>query len=297
MGCLSLIHIENQSPLSVAHRENEVFSNSSTVSYRYGFNGMEKDDEHTQGKYDFGARIYDGRLGRWMSLDPLARKFPSISDFAFVANMPIWAIDPDGKDIIVLSYPSAVYGAGHAAVLIGNDKDGWSYYSKNGGGSSFGTSGESNDPNEGDFFKTLADFSESNWVTNPETEKEETIYTKGFRITTTKEQDETMKEEALKVVGENYYLYGASCIDLVSDVLESVDLESGRSLWDDIIPGKKVINSLPNNRYKRIVEDNVGEEVDEDLKSNFKKPSIAPSLNDADDSDDEVDIDDDIYGE
>ncbi|MEI6765621.1 MAG: hypothetical protein WCM76_08265 [Bacteroidota bacterium] len=43
---------------------------SSSNSYRFGFNGQEKDDEITGvtgSDYDFGARIYDARVGRWMS--------------------------------------------------------------------------------------------------------------------------------------------------------------------------------------------------------------------------------------
>ena len=37
----------------------------SSGGYRFGFNGKEKDDEINVdgGSYDFGARIYDGRLG------------------------------------------------------------------------------------------------------------------------------------------------------------------------------------------------------------------------------------------
>src|SRR5690606_36422730 len=49
--------------------------------YRYGFNGMEKDNE-VKGKgnsYDFGARMYDSRLGRWLSIDPLTGKYPNLS--------------------------------------------------------------------------------------------------------------------------------------------------------------------------------------------------------------------------
>ena len=47
-------------------------------AYRYGFNGKEKDNElYGEGNaYDFGARINDPRLGRWLSLDPLAAKYP-----------------------------------------------------------------------------------------------------------------------------------------------------------------------------------------------------------------------------
>jgi RHS repeat-associated protein len=46
--------------------------------YRFTFNGMEKDDEvkGVGNSLDFGARIYDSRLGRWLSVDPLSYKFP-----------------------------------------------------------------------------------------------------------------------------------------------------------------------------------------------------------------------------
>jgi RHS repeat-associated protein len=67
--------------------------------YRYGFNGMEKDSENNSGAYDFGARIYDSRLGRWLALDQLMSKYPSFSDYSYVANNPIIFIDPDGKII------------------------------------------------------------------------------------------------------------------------------------------------------------------------------------------------------
>ncbi len=48
--------------------------------YRYGFNDMEGDDEvkgHGN-SYDFGARIYDPRVGRGLSLGPLKAKYPSL---------------------------------------------------------------------------------------------------------------------------------------------------------------------------------------------------------------------------
>ncbi len=73
------------------------------VSYRFSFNGQEKDNE-TYGEgnaYDFGARIYDARLGRWMSVDPLVRKYPSQSSFQFGADNPIIFIDKDGKEVFI----------------------------------------------------------------------------------------------------------------------------------------------------------------------------------------------------
>jgi RHS repeat-associated protein len=78
----------------------------SSEDYRFGFNGMENENEFT-GKtgshLDFGARIYDSRVGRWLSVDPLANKYPFASPYNFALNTPIQAIDPDGKLVIFVN--------------------------------------------------------------------------------------------------------------------------------------------------------------------------------------------------
>ncbi|GIK68936.1 MAG: hypothetical protein BroJett020_02310 [Bacteroidota bacterium] len=73
--------------------------------YSYGFNGKLKDDEikGSGNSYDFGARIYDPRLGRWLSVDPLAVKYPFASPYNFALNTPIQAVDPDGEDVIFVN--------------------------------------------------------------------------------------------------------------------------------------------------------------------------------------------------
>jgi len=71
--------------------------------YRYGFNGKENAEEISSGDYDYGARIYDGRLGRWLSVDPLQSKYPNLSPYNYVANSPINAVDPDGRLIIFIN--------------------------------------------------------------------------------------------------------------------------------------------------------------------------------------------------
>jgi len=73
-----------------------------SAEYRYGFNGMEYENELYQpgNAYDFGARVYDGRIGRWFSVDPLSSKYPYASPYNFALNSPIWAFDPDGREVV-----------------------------------------------------------------------------------------------------------------------------------------------------------------------------------------------------
>jgi len=69
-------------------------------AYRYGFNGKEKDDEvkGSGAQYDYGFRIYDPRLGKFLSTDPLFKGFPFYTPYQFAGNKPIWAIDLDGLE-------------------------------------------------------------------------------------------------------------------------------------------------------------------------------------------------------
>ncbi len=69
-------------------------------SYRYGYNGMERDEDlkGNGNSYDFGARILDPRLGRWLSTDPLDEKFASMSPYCAFANNPIMYVDKDGRE-------------------------------------------------------------------------------------------------------------------------------------------------------------------------------------------------------
>lgn len=76
---------------------------NSAESYRYGFNGKEKDDEvKGQGvQYDYGFRIYDASLGKFLSQDPLFRSYPNLTSYQFAHNTPISAIDLDGLKALV----------------------------------------------------------------------------------------------------------------------------------------------------------------------------------------------------
>jgi RHS repeat-associated protein len=60
---------------------------------------MEKDDEvkGVNNSYDFGARMYDNRLGRWLSKDVQERQYPSHSPYSYSLNSPVLHNDPNGE--------------------------------------------------------------------------------------------------------------------------------------------------------------------------------------------------------
>ena len=72
----------------------------SSNKYRYGFNGKENDNEvKGQGnQQDYGMRIYDNRLGRFLSVDPLTADYPELTPYQFASNRPIDGIDLDGLE-------------------------------------------------------------------------------------------------------------------------------------------------------------------------------------------------------
>ena len=63
----------------------------------YSFTGKERDYETRYGY--FGARYMDHELmTMWLSVDPLADKYPFISPYAYCAWNPVKLVDPDGME-------------------------------------------------------------------------------------------------------------------------------------------------------------------------------------------------------
>jgi RHS repeat-associated protein len=92
MGCLKLKYY---SELTFAKSCKSV-----RKDYMYGFNGQEKDNEikGVGNSLDFKFRAYDSRLGKFLSVDPLAKEYPYNSSYAFAENRPIDGIDLEGKE-------------------------------------------------------------------------------------------------------------------------------------------------------------------------------------------------------
>jgi RHS repeat-associated protein len=72
--------------------------NYSSNLYRYGFNGKENDNEAGEGIQDYGLRIYDCRLAKFLSVDPLAAEYPWLTPYQFAAGNSISGVDLDGAE-------------------------------------------------------------------------------------------------------------------------------------------------------------------------------------------------------
>ena len=69
----------------------------------------------------FGARYYDSDiLTGWLSVDPLADKYPSLSPYAYCAWNPIRLVDPDGEEL-VLNDDIVIKGTNNSSITFKTD--------------------------------------------------------------------------------------------------------------------------------------------------------------------------------
>jgi RHS repeat-associated protein len=109
-----------------SHTHSSTFPKTCTGWACYGFNGKEKDDEWngTDGAdLDFDARIYDARIGKFLSIDPLFSKYPGFSPFHFGLNNPIIYVDSKGKDSWVAIEGTSANEPGHTMMAVSNWKE------------------------------------------------------------------------------------------------------------------------------------------------------------------------------
>jgi len=94
---------------------------TSTWSTPYKFNAKELDEE--TGLYYYGARYYDPRTSVWISVDPLAEKYPEVGSYVYCHDNPVNMVDPDGRwDVKV--HASSDRGNHPYAVYVVTDRTG-----------------------------------------------------------------------------------------------------------------------------------------------------------------------------
>jgi RHS repeat-associated protein len=95
--------VVNSSGTVVETRDYDPFgadtAHTGTFSVQHRFTGQPADDQ-AGGLYNYGARFYNAKWGRFLSPDEVTQGFDSqgLNPFTYVGNTPTSAIDPNGKD-------------------------------------------------------------------------------------------------------------------------------------------------------------------------------------------------------
>lgn len=132
--------------------------------------------------------------------------YAGYSQRSFELYNPVKYVDPDGRDIILLNRSYGAFGFGHNAILIGDDTDGWIYYSKD------GYSGN-----------TRQKFSNLNEFLSENKKNTDYNYNRAWQIETTSTQDKEMHKDAYERYSKDYSVW-AQDTDLV--LKPSVDIDT-----------------------------------------------------------------------
>jgi RHS repeat-associated protein len=94
-------------------------SYESESQYRYGFQAQEEDAELWEGAVNYKYRVEDPRLGRFFSVDPLYKKYPWNSNYAFSENRLLDAIELEGLEAYYIHGTQYAWGQDYSGLVHG----------------------------------------------------------------------------------------------------------------------------------------------------------------------------------
>jgi len=178
-------------------------------------------------------------VSRWLSQDPLARKYPSMSPYSGMGNNPILLVDIDGRDIYIFVYASknTESGAGHTSFAVGQDTKNLTYYShyrKSDGGGKI-VSGLSLSELKGNY--------EKNNFAHGQTEAPVLV----LRIKTSPEIDAKMNKSGKENINSTWTLMTNNCADCTKDAIDKTGLSEGVAFGIST-PNEMVEDLYENNK-------------------------------------------------
>jgi len=132
LGASGISFVQNYYPFGRDMGDGTINYTASPASL-YKYSDKEFQPELSLNTYDFGARHYDPRIGRWLGIDALAEDYLNVSGYTYVMNDPIGLYDPDGMQLLNptnfvgapvttggAAAPGVLAGAGYGVLSLGN---------------------------------------------------------------------------------------------------------------------------------------------------------------------------------
>jgi RHS repeat-associated protein len=107
------------------------YQRENSVPNHYKLSSKELQDELDLGWFDYGKRMYQPEIGKWISPDPLAYEYFDHSPYSFVLNNPLKYVDPKGDSVELIigkPYTDAAgkeHPYGHVALRVYNSAEGY----------------------------------------------------------------------------------------------------------------------------------------------------------------------------
>jgi RHS repeat-associated protein len=95
-----ILQVNEYYPFGMEMAENG-YENVLESENRYKYNGKELQDDLDLNWYDYGARMYDAAIGRFMVTDRFSEKYYDFAPYQYAANNPVLLIDVNGDSIYI----------------------------------------------------------------------------------------------------------------------------------------------------------------------------------------------------
>ena len=163
---------------------------------------------------------------KFISRDPKFEKYFWASPYAYCLSNPVNAIDPDGKDVVILNAPQGAGGRGHMAALIQDKQGNWYYMTMGARGNGNLSQVLSSGVAGGMRLESCGTQDVNDAIKYAKMDKNNSEYTQELVFKTSSKMDGRIYQSAINKQNkvnsgeEEYKALTNSCADAVKDVIE-----------------------------------------------------------------------------